>query len=222
MTPACSCVEAEGWAAARDHRAVQARLITQGWAVCGVGDWAVTLRCPDGQSVARVAPFDPAYPAFVELCRRAAGSPYLPQIHADVALDGGGQLTVMEFLPEVSAEVATRVRQSWDADDDPLLAQVRRLAEEVNAEAARRRPWWDQIDMNDGNIRRSSSGHPVLIDLFCVDGAAIYAALLRDPAELARRIPEAERRHLAEIAYISRTSTPEEIAALRAAVDALG
>lgn len=222
MPSICSCAEAAGWARGWDHRAVQAHLITQGWAVCGVGDWAVTLRCPDGHSVARVAPFDPAYPAFVELCRRAAGSPHLPQVHADVALDGGGQLTVMEFLRAAPAEVAAQVRRSWEAGDDPLLAQVRAVAEEINAEAARSRPWWDQIDLNDGNVRLSAAGQPVLIDVFCVDGAAIYAALLEDPAELARRIPAGERRHLAEIAYISRTSTPQEIAALRAAADALG
>jgi hypothetical protein len=32
---------------------------------CGVGDWAVALRSPEGTVVARVCPFDPAYRAFV-------------------------------------------------------------------------------------------------------------------------------------------------------------
>lgn len=217
----CSCREVAGWAHGRDHRAVHAHLVTQGWGVCGVGDWAVTLRCPDGHSVARVAPFDPAYPVFVELCRRAGGSPFLPRIQADVALRGGGQLTVMEFLHQAPADIAAGVRQAWGAGDDPALAEVRAVAEEVNDEAARSRPWWDTIDLNDGNIRLSAAGHPVLVDLFCVDGAAIYSALLEEPAELARRIPEEQRRHLTQIAYIRRTSSTQEIAALRAAAAAL-
>ncbi len=200
---------------------MQAQLIREGWSVCGVGDWAVTLRCPDGSRVARVAPFDPAYPVFVELCRRLPGSPYLPRIEADQQLDGGGQFTVLEFLSEAPAEVSARVRHAWDEGADPALAAVRAAAEALNHEAARTVPWWDGLDLNAGNIRVAANGHPVLIDMFCVDGAGIYAALLEDPGELARRIPERDRRHLAEIAYISRTSTPEEIAALQAAVAAL-
>lgn len=217
----CVHAGAAEWARGREHRVVQAALIAEGWSVCGIGDWAITLRCADGHSAARVAPFDPAYPVFVELCRRTGGSPYLPAIRADVDLDGGGQLTLMDFLPPAPPEVAARVARSWAEGDDPELAALRTMAEELDAQAARTRPWWDQIDLNDGNIRLSDAGHPVLIDLFCADGAAIYAALLEDPAELARWMPQERRRHMAEIAYVTRNGTPEEIATLREAVAVL-
>ncbi|MGH3399032.1 MAG: hypothetical protein ACRDPO_30550, partial [Streptosporangiaceae bacterium] len=52
------------------HRQVLAELATAGWVPCGVGDWAVPLRSPDGTVAARVCPFDPAYWAFVELWGR--------------------------------------------------------------------------------------------------------------------------------------------------------
>jgi hypothetical protein len=42
------------------HRQVLAELAIQGWVPCGVGDWAVALRSPQGTLVARVCPFDPA------------------------------------------------------------------------------------------------------------------------------------------------------------------
>ena len=43
------------------HRETAAELILSGWIPCGVGDWAIGLRSPDGRWVARVCPFDPAY-----------------------------------------------------------------------------------------------------------------------------------------------------------------
>jgi hypothetical protein len=36
---------------------------------CGVGDWAVALRSPDGTVLARVCPFDPAYSARADALR---------------------------------------------------------------------------------------------------------------------------------------------------------
>ena len=43
-----------------------------------VGDWAVALRSLEGTLVARACPFDPAYWAFVDLCRQCAGNRWPP------------------------------------------------------------------------------------------------------------------------------------------------
>jgi hypothetical protein len=64
------------------HRQVLAELAAGGWVPCGVGDWAVVLRSPEGTVVARVCPFDPAYWAFVDLCRECAGNRWLPWARA--------------------------------------------------------------------------------------------------------------------------------------------
>jgi len=64
--------------ASLSHRHVLAELATAGWVPCGVGDWALALRSPEGTVAARVCPFDPAYPAFVDLCRACAGNRWLP------------------------------------------------------------------------------------------------------------------------------------------------
>jgi hypothetical protein len=79
------------------HRQVLAELATQGWVPCGVGDWAVALRSPEGTVAARVCPFDPAYWAFVDLCRECAGNPWLPRIELAAGLEGGGTVTFLEF-----------------------------------------------------------------------------------------------------------------------------
>ena len=71
------------------HRQVLAELAAGGWVPCGVGDWAVALRSPEGTLAARVCPFDPAYWAFVDLCRECAGNRWLPRIELAAGLEGG-------------------------------------------------------------------------------------------------------------------------------------
>lgn len=96
------------------HREAAGRLLAAGWDVCGVGDWAVVWRSPDGSRVARVCAFEPAYEVFVRLCRNLNGHPMLPRIDVDFALAGGGRLTVMEFLLPADGEDAKRVVARWD------------------------------------------------------------------------------------------------------------
>ena len=87
------------------HRQVLAELAMQGWVPCGVGDWAVALRSPEGALVARVCPFDPAYWAFVDLCRECAGNRWLPRIELAAGLEGGGSVVFLEFVAPVDHPV---------------------------------------------------------------------------------------------------------------------
>ncbi|MEU8270780.1 hypothetical protein AB0B89_26940 [Sphaerisporangium sp. NPDC049002] len=198
------------------HREVTAKLVMAGWTPCGVGDWAVGLRSPDGLWVARVCPFDPAYAAFLELCRRRPGNPYLPRVAFNTALDGGGSLAVLEFLAPLEAARAEEVARQWRAGaGDEAVAEVRQAAAAVDAEFRARTPWWDGIDLNVGNLRQALDGRVAFIDVFCMDGASLYAQVLRDAGVVRARLPGS--RHILDIPYIARESTPEEIRALRAA-----
>ncbi|MET8144489.1 hypothetical protein ABZU32_29640 [Sphaerisporangium sp. NPDC005288] len=198
------------------HREATAELVMAGWTPCGVGDWAVGLRSPDGMWVARVCPFDPAYAAFLELCRRRPGNPHLPRVTFDTALDGGGTLAVLEFLAPLDAARAKEVARQWrDGEGDTALAEVRQAAAEVDAEFRARTPWWDGIDLNAGNVRRALDGRVAVIDVFCMDGASLYGQILRDAGSVRVRFPGS--RHILDIPYIARESTPEEIETLRAA-----
>ncbi|MFF4778922.1 hypothetical protein [Microtetraspora fusca] len=196
------------------HRQALAELVLLGWTPCGVGDWAVGLRSPGGHLAARVCPFDPAYAAFLELCRRCPGNPYLPRVAVEAALDGGGTLVVLEFLAplDTAAEV---VRQWRDGGGDAALAEVRRTATEIDAERRETVPWWDGVDLNTGNVRRALDGRVVLIDVFCMDGAALYGQILKDATVVRDQLPHS--RYALDIPYIARESTPDEIHALRAA-----
>ncbi|MEU6410009.1 hypothetical protein [Microbispora sp. NPDC046933] len=95
------------------HRDALADLVGLGWTPLGAGDWAIGLRSPGGMLAARVCPFDPAYPAFLELCRRCPGNPYLPRVALTEALDGGGSLTVLEFLAPAEQAEAAQVARRW-------------------------------------------------------------------------------------------------------------
>jgi hypothetical protein len=79
------------------HRQVLAELAARGWVPCGVGDWAVALRSPEGILVARVCPFDPAYWAFVDLCRACPGNRWLPRIELAAGLEGGGSVVFLIY-----------------------------------------------------------------------------------------------------------------------------
>lgn len=201
------------------HREAAGRLLAAGWDVCGVGDWAVVWRSPDGARVARVCAFEPAYGVFVRLCRTLADHPMLPRIDFDAALPGGGRLTVMEFLLPAAGPDAERIVARWDAalPTDPVTA-VRLEAERLDAEARAEVPFWGGLDRNPGNVMRRASGDLVLLDLFYAAGLEIYKVLLQDPAAIAAAFPPEQRIHIGEIAAVARYSDPEEITALRAAV----
>ena len=99
------------------HRQVLAELATEGWVPCGVGDWAVALRSPEGTLVARVCPFDPAYWAFVDLCRECAGNRWLPRIELAAGLEGGGSVVFLEFLAPVGHPVVKQFAEQWRTRD---------------------------------------------------------------------------------------------------------
>ncbi|MFD1936289.1 hypothetical protein ACFSKW_32940 [Nonomuraea mangrovi] len=195
------------------HREATAELVLAGWTPCGVGDWATGLRSPDGLWVARVCPFDPAYAAFLDLCRRRPDNPYLPRVAFDTPLDGGGTLAVLEFLAPLEPARAEQVARQWrEGAADPALDEVRQAAAAVDTEYRARMPWWDGIDLNTGNVRLALDGRVAVIDVFCMDGASLYAQILKDAGVVREQLPDS--RHILDIPYIARESTPEEIRAL--------
>ena len=207
----------------RSHREAAARLAADGWNVCGLGDWATVWRSPDGRRAARISPFEPAYEVFTALCRNLAGHPMLPRIDFDAPLEGGGRLTVMEFLRSAAPAAADAAKQRWAeaAPDDPVTA-LRREAERLDAEAASSIPYWGGLDDNPHNVMTGLDGGPKFVDLFYVNGLELYAALRDDPKAIAERFPAARRRHITEIGAVTRLSTPDEIAVLRRNAAAIG
>lgn len=203
--------------AGASHRDAASVLVLAGWVLCGAGDWAVALRSPGGRLVARVCPFDPAYEGFVELVRRCPGNPYLPRVEHHRGLRGGGTLTVLEHLPAAPPAAAAALVERWHAGEDPVLRALRTVAEAVDEECRARVPWWDGMDLNAGNVRRTEDGQPVLLDVFCLDGRALYDQVLADAAVVRARVPASE--HLLEIPYLAREFRVGELAAVRAAWD---
>lgn len=204
------------------HRDVHAQLVLAGWNVCGIGDWAIVLRSPDGKYVARICPFEPAFGVFVALCQQLNGHSWLPHVEADVPLEGGGQLTVMEFLIQADTETYESVKHRWESGTDAALRQLRECAEQHSAQAEETIAWWGGLDLNAGNVMMSVTGEPKLVDLFYVDGRKLFETLLHDPKDLGQRIPKHRRKYMTDIAAISRSSTSMELLALREAAAVAG
>lgn len=199
------------------HRQVLAELAGAGWMPCGIGDWAVALRSPDGAVVARVCPFDPAYWAFVDLCRECAGNRWLPRIDMAATLDGGGSVIFLEYLAPVNHPVTGQFAEQWRARaDDAEFTALRQAAERIHAQYQSSTPWWGRCDLDDAHLF-SAAGRPVLIDVYCMAGSDLYQAILDDVAAVHRRIPRDQMRYALDIPYIARESSAAEILALRTA-----
>ena len=198
-------------------RQVLAELAGAGWVPCGVGDWAVALRSPEGYVAARVCPFDPAYWAFVDLCRECAGNRWLPRIELAADLEGGGSVVFLEFVVPVGHPVVKDFAEQWQArDGDPEFQEVSRAAQRIHAQYRKLTPWWGRCDLDDEHIY-SAAGLPVLLDVYCMAGSDLYNAILEDVTEVHRRIPRERMRYALDIPYIARENSAAEILALRVA-----
>jgi hypothetical protein len=196
------------------HRQVLAELAGGGWVPCGVGDWAVALRSPEGTVVTRVCPFDPAYWAFVDLCRECAGNRWLPRIELAAGLEGGGSAVVLEFVAPVDHTVAEQIAGQWRTGaGDAEFEEVRRAAQMIDAEYRKSTPWWGGYDLDEFHIFRAADGRLVLIDVFCMAGTELYGKILEDVAEVHRRIPRERMRYALDIPYIARENSTAEILA---------
>ena len=199
------------------HRQVLAKLTAEGWVPCGVGDWAVALRSPEATVVARVCPFDPAYWAFVDLCRECPGNRWLPRIELAAGLEGGGSVVFLEFVAPVGHPVVKQFAEQWRARaDDPEFREVSRTAQRIDAEYRKSTPWWGRCDLDDAHIYRAAD-RPVLLDVFCMAGSDLYRAILDDVAEVHRRIPRERMRYALDIPDIARENSAAEIRALKSA-----
>lgn len=182
-----------------------------------MGDWAVALRSPEGTLVARVCPFDPAYWAFVDLCRECAGNRWLPRIELAADLEGGGSVVFLEFVAPVDHPVTGQFAEQWRTRAaDPEFEEVRRAAQMIDAEYRKSTPWWGRCDLDDAHIFRADD-RPVLIDVFCMAGTDLYDKILEDVTEVHRRIPRERMRYALDIPYIARENSTAEILALRKA-----
>lgn len=184
------------------HVDVDAALRAAGWAPCGVGDWAWALRAPDGRSVARISPFDPAAPYAAELYRVAASTGQVPVLLGHRALAGGGAVTLMEHLrpvPEAEAAAFHRALSGGAPEVATLVGHVR----SVHARGAREQPWWGPLDDNPANVMRREDGRLVLTDPYYADGPRLYRAVVEDPDRVVRAYPAERRRYMTELPLAS-------------------
>ena len=101
---------------------------------------------------------------------------------------------MMDFLAPVSEAAAAEVARDWRAGDgDADMLAVRREALLIDARYRASVPWWDGIDLNEANVRQSVDGRLVLIDLFCLDGAALYGQILKDAAVVRQQLSGKKR-----------------------------
>ncbi len=188
-----------------NHRDVRARLEALGWVKCGEGDWAIALRSPGGALAARVSAFEPSYDWFVELCRRGTGNPYFPRIDLVAGLEGGGHLTVLEYLTHAGEDAEAAFLRRWqdDADPEPDLRHARALAEDLDRHCRAHVPFWMGVDLED-HVMRAADGHLRLIDVLGVGGGGMTDLIHTDMDAFLAILPRERWRYFLEIPHFSR------------------
>ncbi len=181
-----------------DHRDAEHALLAAGWTPCGVGDWAIALRSPDGTAAARISPFDPTGPYSAALYREAAHTRQVPELFAHRCLTGGGDLQVLEWLRPIPEDEAVTFHRAI-ARRAPEVADLVDAVRRIHEQARRELPWCGPLDHNPANVMRAMDGRLVVADLFYADGPNLYATAATDPDLVVARIPEAERRFMTEI-----------------------
>ncbi|WP_329004345.1 hypothetical protein OHA18_13210 [Kribbella sp. NBC_00709] len=181
-----------------DHRDAEQELLAAGWTHCGVGDWAIALQSPDGTTVARISPFDPAGPYVAAVYREASQTRQVPELLAHRRLTGGGDLQLMERLHPVPEAEAVAFHHAI-AERAPEVAELVDVVRRVHERARSELPWCGPLDHNPDNVMRAADGRLVVADLFSADGPNLYATVTADPDLVVARIPEAERRFMTEI-----------------------
>jgi hypothetical protein len=185
-----------------DHRDVEQVLLGARWTPCGAGDWAIALRSPDGRAAARIGPFDPTGPYSAALYREAAQTRQVPELFAHRRLTGGGDLQLMEWLQSVPQDEAIAFHQMIK-ERAPEVAELVDAIRRVHERALSELPWCGPLDDNPDNIMRAADGRLVVTDLYYADGPNLYETAAKDPDLVVARIPEAERRFMADLPLTS-------------------
>jgi hypothetical protein len=181
-----------------DHRQAERAFLDAGWTRCGAGDWAFALRSPDGSTVVRISPFDPVGPYTAALYREAAHTGQVPRLLAHRRLTGGGDLQVMEWLSPVSQGEAVAFHRAI-AERVPEVAGLAEVINRIHQRARKELPWCGPLDTNPSNVMRAADGRLVVSDLFYADGLKLYQAAIENPDLVVAKIPESERRFMADI-----------------------
>lgn len=202
------------------HREARARLEEAGWRWLARGDWAQVYASPDGQRVARVVPFDPAWALHLRVCLANPELSCLPRIHWHCALAPAGLLVVMERLVPADTARATGLccqlgetkclgREPSDAERlafadarlrSPELRRAFALLRATAAEGARRLAFFGGLDLRPDNVLQDETGRLVLVDPYFVAGLRLIPALLQDVYAVARHYSARELRGFLEIA----------------------
>jgi hypothetical protein len=214
----------EGIVPGSDHFEARARLEDAGWQWLAHGDWSQVYRSPDGERVARVAPFDPAYSLHVRICLENSGFDYFQSVHERCALAPAGELVVMECLEEADSgrsaelcgalgEVAFLERAATDREllgwaqrrqGDPALSRAFELLHAGAREGARTLGFFGGLDVRPGNVMQDTSGQLKLIDPYFVAGPRLIPAILSDVEAVGKHYRSTELRGFLEIAVFEK------------------
>jgi hypothetical protein len=214
----------------------QARAIfsAAGWRTVGSGDWAWVLASPEGNLVARVTPFDPAFRLFADASLRGPSNPYLVRVDELLPLRRRGYVVVMERLHPADEDRALRLAAALTVDPegassssagadpdlaaDPDVIDLRRRIGELVAEGKRHFSLWGGVDIRPEDILQTADGQLRITDPVFIRGLDIFEAVRDGRAD---RLSDFSRADLQDFLSIPVFTPGPETEALRQKVDAL-
>jgi hypothetical protein len=192
-----------------DHRSARRKLAAAGWPELAHGDWAWVHGSPDGEQVARVCAFDPAYRLHVEACLAHPDETHFQRIDAFAELAPVGDLVVMERLFPADEARAQTLCDAIERETSPELRPLMEILTETAARGARTLGWFGGLDVRPGNTMQDATGQLKLIDPYFVAGPKLLAAMKEDIEAVAKHYTRTQLSALLEIAAFEVNEYPD-------------
>lgn len=171
-----------------DIASVRQVLADNDWKYLCEGDWAWIYLSDDGQFVARLCYFDPAYRLYLDCCLQHSDEIHLPATELIHDMPNGSYVAVMKYYRPYDREKAQRLCQLLEKrDSSDLPGHMKRLHSilmTLHDQAKKKLYQFGKFDLRPEHIMMDRQGRFIVLDPIFVDGRKLVQSMQKDLASV--------------------------------------